>query len=85
VAHLKPETLERAARAWAQEERFMPRASELIALCRKLERPSASLQASCELANARLAASGANDDRRRMGLSPVRWVIRDNRVQIESL
>jgi hypothetical protein len=84
VAHMRPETLERAARTWAQEERFMPKAAELIGLCRKLEKPNVNVQASCERANAQLATNGTNEKRRSEGLPPVRWVVRDNRVQIEN-
>jgi hypothetical protein len=37
VAHMRPETLERAARQWAQEAGYMPKAAELIALCRRTD------------------------------------------------
>lgn len=82
VAHLRPDTLERAARQWAQESPYMPKAAELIGLCRKLEKPNASLTASCERANQQLFEKGINEERQAKGLGRVQWVIRDGRVTI---
>lgn len=40
-ADIPPPLLDRAAKEWAREQRFMPRASELRALCRKYRQETA--------------------------------------------
>lgn len=79
VAHMPEDQLERAAQEWARTQRFMPKASELIALCHKprygtdpekMER----LRQGCEQGNAHLASIGRTD---------VHWVIRGDETAIE--
>jgi hypothetical protein len=48
-----------------------------------LDRKSWSLQEHCEYANAQLILKNVNEDRRKLGLFPVRWVIRNLRVVCE--
>jgi hypothetical protein len=42
-----------------------------------------TLQEHCEHANAQLILKNVNEDRRKKGLGPVHWIIRDGRVSIE--
>jgi len=43
-----------------------------------------TLEERCAQANANLMMSGINEERRSMGLFPVRWVIRDHTIKIEA-
>jgi hypothetical protein len=79
VAHMPEDQLERAAQEWARTQRFMPKASELIALCHKPRHGTdperqARLRQNCETANAHLASIGRSD---------VHWVIRGDETAIE--
>lgn len=48
------------------------------------DRSKWTLQEHCEHANAQLILNEGNETRRKRGLPPVRWVIRDGRVVIEN-
>jgi hypothetical protein len=82
VAQMRPETLERAAQRWAQTSPYMPKAAELIAMCRDLDRPSATQLERLERANA--SAALINIERAEQGLPPVRWVLKGGEIKIES-
>lgn len=58
VADIPPALLERACRKWVRASRFMPKASELIDLCREIHSQEAAggidqLQRHCDDLNAR--------------------------------
>ena len=46
----------------------------------KIDRSNWSLQEHCDYANAQMILKDIPEYRRRKGLGPVKWVIRDNRV-----
>lgn len=75
VGQCDPDLLERAANQWAQSERFMPKASELIALVGKLKpERGVNLQRLVNQGNAYLAADGRSD---------VHWIVKNGQVVIE--
>lgn len=47
------------------------------------DRSKWTLKEHCDHANAQLILNETNEYRRRIGLFPVKWVIRDNRVMID--
>jgi hypothetical protein len=82
VAHMKPDTLERAcARQWAQQSPYMPKAAELISLCRALDRPNADTQARIDKMNWNIAE--VNEGRRARGQCAIRWTLRGEQWIIE--
>lgn len=75
VAHMHPDILERACLHWVQESKFMPKAAELIHLCRNLaDRANTGLQGRVDYGNAHLAEIGRTD---------CHWVARNGNAVIE--
>jgi hypothetical protein len=75
VAHLNPDILERACSQWVQQSRFMPKAAELIDLCRNIgDRSNRGLQGRVDQGNEQLA---------KMGRTDCRWVARNGQAVIE--
>jgi hypothetical protein len=78
---MKPETLDRAARQWAQQSPYMPKAAELISLCRTLDRPNADTQARIDKMNWNIGE--VNEGRRARGQCAIRWTLRGEQWVIE--
>lgn len=80
VAHMPEHQLERAAQEWARTQRFMPKASELIALCHKPLNSSDPermyrLRQTVEAANAHLASIGRSHE--------LEWIILNGSTHIQ--
>lgn len=77
VAHIHPDLLERAGKQWVQQERFMPKASELIAIAQKLSaRPDASPLDPHE------CADWANARMKTEHVGHMRWEVVDGKLKL---
>lgn len=76
LADTNPEALELAVARWVLESKFMPKAAELLELCRKLKPPAAAPNPHriAAEANERLMASGRRD---------IHWVVHNGEAKIE--
>lgn len=73
VEHLNPDLLKAAAERWARESRYMPKASELIDMVRRLNRKTGEPDL-----HAIAATANANCTR-----ADIVWVIRNNDLRLE--
>jgi hypothetical protein len=75
VSHLDPNLLEAATRRWVQSERFMPKAAELIELCRKLKPATGG--------DPHKQADEGNERLRVMGRGDIHWVVKNGQAVLE--